>query len=170
MISLFCTTGLAAPVAQPTKASKPPAVFSHKAHLEETNQKCTPCHEGMVTNLNKCDKCHDDPPKFKFLNHSARLSFKFPHSAHEDVKECKACHQDVIDGKRAANTLLVPPEQCFTCHQKFDVEIRESDCAKCHGVDKRKEKPRYHDELWLKGAARHGRARAQGAEDQQDQR
>ncbi|HEY3446774.1 MAG TPA: cytochrome c3 family protein [Myxococcales bacterium] len=139
-------------------AAKP---FSHKLHVEEQEIGCKSCHdttkpEGLPTLKTKgCGKCHEDgPPPYQGPT-ARKLGVKFPHAAHAAKMECAECHRDVLADAHADTAPLTEPKRCFACHEEKKVPLAGTSCARCHGEDKKRDKPADHDGAWRE---RHGDA------------
>ncbi|KIX11070.1 cytochrome c3 family protein [Dethiosulfatarculus sandiegensis] len=93
------------------KHRKPAVHFTHKKHSVDYKLKCDSCHHDYKDGKNmwkegdkvqKCEACHTSPKKNKGKLLSLMNAFH---------KNCKACHKEVGDPKKA-------PTKCNGCHKK----------------------------------------------------
>ena len=141
---------LAAPMA--VRADEPPQ-FSHQFHLDEQGASCTDCHDLSGSRLptvkkSACADCHDEVPKYQYGHRSRPLQVKFPHAVHADSFECKECHAKTIGDTQTAGEPIMPQPGCIGCHEENGIAVAPSACAKCHGADKKREKPLDHAVNW----------------------
>jgi len=139
-------------------AAKP---FSHKLHVEEQEIPCKSCHdltkaEGLPTLKTKgCLKCHDEgAPPYEGPTYR-KLDLKFPHAAHAAKMECAECHNDVLDDAPPGAAPLTDPKACFGCHEARKGWLPLDQCARCHGEDAKRQRPKDHGGAWPE---RHGEA------------
>jgi hypothetical protein len=146
-------------VATPYLAEQPP-VFTHAPHIE-AGAGCGDCHVAgkdrdlPEINTDACGGCHDPYDRWQLKARPARLAASFPHKRHVDALECAKCHKpDALDSVVQSKPVMVQAD-CVACHADNGVEVKEGNCAACHGVNLRVKEPGSHDSGWM---LRHGKA------------
>lgn len=128
--------------------------FPHKPHVEEVDD-CTSCHvldkvkDAMGIKMDGCTECHDEGTPPYRSEKSPKGSIMFSHRLHVDAAECKDCHKTTAeDQPRAAGKPFMSPETCDKCHKDNDVEVNQSQCARCHGHIAAEIHPADHKGAW----------------------
>jgi hypothetical protein len=151
---------LAFPLALLTAAAAS-APFSHKQHVGAEEVPCKTCHDLKAPGTpalkpQACGKCHEDGPPAYPGPFAKKLSqVKSPHAAHAAKAECSDCHSDVLNDAHPSDAPLVSQARCASCHEEKHASVPTLACARCHGVDLKRERPATHDGTWSKG---HGEA------------
>lgn len=150
-------------------------VFPHAKHIEEMD--CTTCHDGaeergdagFPPNEKGCMLCHEDidegkpfektvaaflvDGKPRWLSRKSPYGgeIKFEHSKHFDAEvECAACHKPVMTDTGHGLRIRGGKATCKECHAKTE---GGTDCAVCHKVLRKDQKPPNHNAGWER---RHG--------------
>ena len=135
--------------------------MSHKAHLEERDAECDSCHvvdasrQLPLLDAGACLDCHEGEVQTTLLRspRARKLNIEFPHATHTGAVECARCHLATLNDEQPEGEPIVEQTDCISCHTDEGVEVAESSCAKCHGTDKKSEKPSSHEQSWFQ---RHG--------------
>ncbi len=135
-----------------------PTYFSHFKHIDETGAECKSCHDEAadppVVKESGCKECHDQDASRRLKSPASRPKITFSHEIHNNVAECKDCHERTIKDRQRRNTPLVAFEKCAACHKENGIEIAWFQCEKCHPDTNRRTKPKSHFQTWM---TRHGR-------------
>jgi len=113
--------------------------YPHEPHVEELDD-CTACHvldeakDVMGTKMDGCTECHDEGTPAYRSRKTPPSGIIFSHKLHVDAAECKECHKATAEDKAKALTAPIMSEKtCDKCHKDNDVEVKEAQCARCHG-------------------------------------
>lgn len=148
--------------------------FDHAAHLGR-DLSCTDCHAGAADEAKAgmpkpsvCADCHDpkeDKPELaSFVATYGRVhdqkrwptsavrgktygDVKFSHVVHvKGAVDCAQCHSGAKTGPVANPSGPLSMDDCMKCHDERGVK---NDCATCHSVLGKDEKPANHEGAWL---------------------
>lgn len=94
---------------------------SAEAAYSMTHGTCVQCHEGWLSDVKACEKCHKVPA----IDETDEL--KIPHELHSSMATCGTCHGPMAPAA-ARDAWTINHDVCAPCHDMEDYDA----CQKCH--------------------------------------